>query len=371
MSPQAIIVLGMHRSGTSALTGVLSLLGIHSGDSLLPAVDGVNPKGFWEHADVVSIHDQLLTALDSSWDDEDALPNQWWLSPLAADFRIRIVGVLRRDFGSLPIWLVKDPRMCRLLPLWRGVFSELACQPSFILALRNPAEVAHSLRKRDDLAEAASCLLWLTHMLEAEYQTRGLTRAFVSYERLLSDWRGTVADLGQDLSLSWPVKTEVAAPSIDAFLDPSLHHHTGNATLPDHPACRLAQEGFELLSAPSPDPVELDRLRAQTGELVRLVTPWSRLLRSRERQNQDLRATVACIESEKTALQAEIIRIKSTISWQITKPLRFLAFLHRRLSGRKSDVGSAQGPCNREEMTGADFDSRLKEENSCARDKCI
>lgn len=310
----------MHRSGTSALTGVLSLLGIHPSDSLLPAREGINPKGFWEHADIVSIHDQLLEVFGSSWDDESPLPNEWWLSPLATSFRNRIISVLRRDFCNPSLWLIKDPRMCRLLPLWYEVLRELACQPLFVLALRSPAEVAHSLRKRNELAEEMSCLLWLTHMLEAEFQTRGQPRVFVDYERLLADWRGTVANIGQTLNFTWPVAAEDAAPNVEAFLDSSLRHHIASASMPDHLGCRLAQKGFELLSAPFPNPVELDRLRAQTEELVNLVVPWSKRLHLREKHIRSL----GHLESENAALQAEIRRIKSTVSWQITKPLRFV-----------------------------------------------
>lgn len=314
MRSKCLIVLGMHRSGTSALTGVLSLLGIHSGDSLQPAMEGVNPKGFWEHAEIISIHAQLLELFGSSWDDENPLPQQWSQSPLTIAIRNKIISVLRRDFGNLPLWLIKDPRMCRLLPLWHEVLRELHCQPLYVLSLRSPAEVAHSLRKRDGLAEEASCLLWLTHMLEAEYQTRSQPRVFVNYERLLADWRGAVANIGQTLNLTWPVAAEDAAPDVEAFLDSSLRHHV-SATLPDHSACRMAQKGFELLSVPRPDPVELDRLRTQTEELVNLVAPWSKRLRHSERHIKNLSA-------ENAALQTDIRRIKSTVSWQITKPLR-------------------------------------------------
>ena len=72
---RSIIVLGMHRSGTSALTGVLSYLGADPGPSLIPGIEGINPKGFWEHSEIVKVHNNLLTALGSSWDDERALPN--------------------------------------------------------------------------------------------------------------------------------------------------------------------------------------------------------------------------------------------------------------------------------------------------------
>lgn len=317
----------MHRSGTSALAGVLSLLGIQPGDALLPAIEGINPKGFWEHAEIVSIHEQLLEVFGSSWDDESPLPNQWWLSPLATSLRNRIVSVLRRDFSNQPIWLIKDPRMCRLLPMWHEVLLELSCQPLYILSLRSPAEVAHSLHKRDDLAEEASCLLWLTHMLEAEFQTRGQPRVFVAYEQLLSDWRGTVTGISKTLSLTWPVAAENAAPEIEAFLDSSLRHHNSSTVLPDHPACRIAQNGFELLFAPYPDPAALDRLRTQAEELANLVTPWSKQLRHSEIRTRSLASENTCLASENAVLRREIIRIKSSVSWQTTKPLRLIQSL--------------------------------------------
>ncbi|MDO8459333.1 MAG: sulfotransferase [Burkholderiaceae bacterium] len=313
---KAIIVLGMHRSGTSALAGVLNLLGVHPGGSLIPALEDNNPKGFWEHAEIVPIHDNLLATLGSYWADESPLPSQWWHSSDVADFRSQIVSILRRDFRDQAIWLIKDPRMCRLLPMWHEVFRELACQPLFILAMRNPVEVTHSLVKRNNLNEIESCLLWLIYMLEAESQTRDQVRIIVNYERLLADWRGTVADIADTFSLTWPLSSEDAALGIDTFLDPSLRHHGANTGLSAHLACRLAQEVFQILSAPVPDPTKLDQLHTQARELCNLIAPLSKQLRS-------LRSTVARLEAEKAAHYEEIVRIKNTVSWNITKPVRY------------------------------------------------
>lgn len=321
----------MHRSGTSALAGVLSLLGIQPGDSLMPAVEDINPKGFWEHAEIVSIHDRLLEDLNSSWDDESPLPDQWWHLPLATDYRSKIINILRRDFSDLPIWLIKDPRMCRLLPLWQEVFGELGCQPLYILALRNPAEVAHSLRKRDDIAEEASCLLWLTHMLEAEYQTRNFPRIFIHYEHLLSDWQSVMTDISRTFCITWPIPVSEASRDIETFLDTSLRHHVCNANLHDHPACSLAHVGFDLLSAPAPDPFEIDQLQTRAKELVNIVTPWSRKLHTCERTLYLTECQNINLVSENTEQKAEIKRVKSTVSWQITKPLRFIWNLFKKI----------------------------------------
>lgn len=320
MPNNAIIVLGMHRSGTSALTGMAGLLGVSPGNNLLPAVENVNPKGFWEHAEIVAIHNQLLEAFDSSWDDDRPLPEGWWHTPTAIGFRTMLLKVLRRDFGDRSLWLVKDPRLCRLLPLWLDIMDELNCQPRFLISLRNPAEVAHSLRVRDNLPEAQSCLLWLIHMLEAEQLTRGRLRAFVAYDKLLRNWQETAATIEQTLSFHWPIPIGQAAPAVDAFLDPSLRHHSGDILLPNHPACLLVQKTYEIMTATAPSTLDLDRIRQQVSELQNVVAPWSTRILENKREN--LRLHMA--ELKVAQLEIEITRIKSTFSWQITKPLRLL-----------------------------------------------
>jgi hypothetical protein len=315
----------MHRSGTSALAAAVSMLGITPSSKLLLPVTEVNPKGFWEHAEIVALHDELLDALGSSWHDDRPLPDSAWSSLEVSSFRQKIVDILRRDFSTASKWLIKEPRMCRLLPLWRDIFQELACQPKFILVLRHPGEVAASLLKRDGLPVEIACLLWLTHMLEAEYHTRGQQRIFVSYNRLLEEWQQTVVNIGQSLDIDWPVSTDEASSSINAFLDPSLRHFSSDSQLPEHPACQLALKGFELLSETSPNPIELDRLRAQTAELAKLIGPWSIQLQQSKRQIRKL----SPYKTESAELHREIRRIKSTVSWQLTKPLRLLATIAR------------------------------------------
>ena len=82
----AILVAGMHRSGTSALTGALNVLGISLGQHLLaPGED--NPKGYWEHQSAVEIHERLLTALERRWDDVRPLPAGWLTSEAAQTAR--------------------------------------------------------------------------------------------------------------------------------------------------------------------------------------------------------------------------------------------------------------------------------------------
>ena len=127
---RAIIVLGMHRSGTSALTGVLNLVGVNLGENLLPPKSD-NPAGFWEHRDLVQIHEKLLQALNSSWDDVRALPEGWWNSETTQKHTLEILNILKRDFADSSFWGVKDPRICRFLPIWLPLLEQTGSKPYF------------------------------------------------------------------------------------------------------------------------------------------------------------------------------------------------------------------------------------------------
>jgi hypothetical protein len=148
--PRAIIVLGMHRSGTSAVTRVLNLLGADLSKGLLHP-SATNETGYWESRELVAIHDEILLSSGSKWDDWQAFNPEWYKSPVAASFKSRILEVLRKDFANSQLFAIKDPRICRLWQLWREVLSEFGATPGAVIPIRNPLEVAHSLKQRNGL----------------------------------------------------------------------------------------------------------------------------------------------------------------------------------------------------------------------------
>jgi hypothetical protein len=223
----AVVVLGMHRSGTSAVAGVLHLLGVDFGSNLLPAVKGINQKGFWEHRDIVPIHDRLLADLGHSWDDPRPLPEGWWKLGPAAACRRSLLEVLNRDLSGARIFGVKDPRLCKILPLWLDLLEEFDCAPGFILVFRGPEEIAASLRKREGLPADKCAVLYLRHMLEAERWTRPCPRAFVGYDRLLADPVAVFRNVADKLKVDWPIAPDAAHKNIRRFLDPAMRHHGG------------------------------------------------------------------------------------------------------------------------------------------------
>lgn len=221
---RCVLVLGMHRSGTSALAGALGLLGVPLGSRLVPA-EADNPGGYFEHADAVQAHERLLLALERGWDDLRPLPEGWLDSAPALAALETLDAMVDRDFADAPLWALKDPRICRLLPLWQRLLERRGIEPAYLFSLRSPDEVAGSLQARDGLPPAYARLLWAQHLVLAERDTRGAARAVVDYPGLLSDPVQALDDAAGALGLAWPVPAAAAADALRERLDPGQRHH--------------------------------------------------------------------------------------------------------------------------------------------------
>ena len=230
-----LLVLGMHRSGTSATTRVFSLLGADLPKTLVPAVRDNNETGFWESVEVCTLNDELLQSAGSTWDDWRAFNADWYRSPSYSEYRRRAQDIIKAEFSSSRLIVLKDPRICRIIPFWLDVLRRESFAPLCVIPVRNPVEVASSLRKRDGFSAPKSHALWLRHALDAEAATRGLPRVFIAYDELLDDWRTVVATISNQLDLGWPRKSATSEVEIDDFLQHRCrHHHVPGKSLADN-----------------------------------------------------------------------------------------------------------------------------------------
>ncbi len=229
---EPLIVLGMHRSGTSAVAGALQLLGVELGEPLMAPRDGENTRGYFEHLEIYRFHQRLLETLGMSWDDLRS-PRLEAGDPLFAELRVELAGLLRRHFAGAPLWAAKDPRACRFVPLWGAALAGLGCAPRYLVVFRHPDEVAASLGRRDRFSRDKSDLLWTDHYLAAEAATRGAQRAFLSYAELLRAPEVELTRAAAELGLEWPVGDAAAvAGELREFLSGDLRHHAAAASTP-------------------------------------------------------------------------------------------------------------------------------------------
>jgi predicted nucleic acid-binding Zn-ribbon protein len=257
----------MHRSGTSAVSRVLNLLGAKLPDRLVGAEPG-NERGHWEPASLVEIDDEILAATGSAWDDASPFDMADLRTPAGRGFRARILRVLETEYGNGNLLLVKDPRISRLLPFWLDALEEYGVDPRVILPIRNPVEVAQSLASRDRMLPAFAHFLWARYVLDAEYHSRGVPRSVIEYEALLVDWRNVIGEVGGDLGIDLSYDAEIAR-KIDEFLTGDLRHHRKTVAdlRRDSTASPLLVKAYEAvlqLAEKKPvGPQVLDDLRAE------------------------------------------------------------------------------------------------------------
>ncbi|TCK28480.1 hypothetical protein EV667_2484 [Ancylobacter aquaticus] len=222
---RAILILGMHRSGTSALTRTVNLLGAATPQTLMGATSG-NLRGHWESKPIVDLNDEILAACGHRWYSRRPIAVSPSEVVRANGMWQRLRDTLESEFDGASTVVLKDPRISRLVPLYREALAEAGYGVEALLTLRNPLEVAQSLARRDDMEPRRALGVWMRYTLDAERGTRGLPRALVVYEDLLADWRGTTDRMKQQLGGHWPEMTPEVAATIDEFLTPTLRHHT-------------------------------------------------------------------------------------------------------------------------------------------------
>jgi hypothetical protein len=365
MTPRrAVLVLGMHRSGTSAVAGLLAHCGLQAPRTLIPA-NRFNANGYFESAVFRDFHDRLLQTAGTRWDAYTRIDPGWLASGAAVRFKDECGTLLAQEFGSDPQFVLKDPRICRLLPFWVDVLATGSIEVSAVLVLRHPLEIAASLAERDQLSQTTSLLVWLRHVLEAESASRPLKRTTVTYDALFADWRKEIARMAEDLSASWLVPPDNSAAA-DAFVRGELRHHraadhakpvppllldwmqrtwtalltlNANDGVHDEAARRVLDTiRLEFDAAVETFGVDDEKLRVRAAENIatlnstiarleaerRHVDALDEQIAALEVERQQMAGHVGALERQCANLEAERAALLSSLSWRLTAPLRMV-----------------------------------------------
>jgi hypothetical protein len=223
MNTTCIAILGMHRSGTSALTRALNLCGVALPGQMMDNTEG-NASGHWEPLEVVAIHDDLLTHHHLAWDDAGVGFTDVFDASAAQVAQARITDFLRPHIHHR-FFAVKDPRLCNTLPLWEAPLHELGVDAVAIFATRHPLAVAKSLLSRNQMPLAHGILLWMQYTLAAELHSRNWRRVVVHYDHLIHDWRQSIDPLMHWLGLPNASADTRISTQLDDFLQPNQRHH--------------------------------------------------------------------------------------------------------------------------------------------------
>ncbi len=247
--------------------------------------------------------------------------------------------------------------MARLLPLWKSILDDLECKPLFLHVIRNPIEVAASLETRDGFSLYKSILLWFNHVSEAEAETRGFPRSFVTFPQLLADWQSAVRRVARELEIEWPVDPGRIRRKVETFIDTTLKHHSesdvellGECEIPPY----VTNAYLELVKAAEQPDRDVSTVLSRSSEefkkarqkyfpvfgmmnelLAGQLPALRQTMCEQDAAHAELYAEVPNRQTEVAWLRAELASIKSSRSWRLTAPLRMAAKVFRQLLGVK------------------------------------
>jgi glycosyltransferase involved in cell wall biosynthesis len=220
---QSIIILGMHRSGTSLISGLISILGAYPGDNLMKPTED-NPKGYYENNSVYLLNKRILDENNTNWDNysfscEDIKPDKF----------IGYIGnakkVIQEQLKYAKTIVIKDPRICILFPIWEKALKELNIKIKIVLVYRSPLEVAHSLKLRDDMALEKGMMLWSHHFFKSEFYSRTYQRLPVEYNADFYDFDSFLTKLADFIGVD--INDNLVSEA-SRFYSPSLKHQKLN-----------------------------------------------------------------------------------------------------------------------------------------------
>ena len=313
------IILGMHRSGTSALGGVLNEMGLNFGSYLMEKNE-YNPKGYFENNYVYLLNKKILEDHGMSWDNYT-----FNYSNILQDKKKSYIDeakeIINKEFKYAEQFVIKDPRMCLVLPLWEQAFLELGIEINIIISYRNPMEVAGSLKKRNGFSYEKSLILWLHHFLHSELYSRKHKRIFLSFEDLLEDTQPALEKL---TSFTGIKLTDKIKKKVGSFLDSNLKHNSFSISNFIQQTPMFLQKFIGVLqSGQFENNDELDNIRSDF-EFTK------ELFNHKEINNQVLK-----LENQKNLLSVEIEQISQEYNNKISDSSKLLEVERENLKVQK------------------------------------
>jgi len=322
-----VVVLGMHRSGTSTITRALETMGVSLGKKLTAPMMGINEKGFWEDNDIVGLNDKMLGACGKSWSCVEPISESDFCHLLRHGYLDQALQVLTGKLSTFRLYGFKDPRTAKLMPFWAQAFNALRLDVRYILCLRNPVSVAKSLESRDGLyPHSISHYLWLDHTLTSLASTSDKIVGVVRYDNLIDKPDQEIEKIAK--LVGERVDYSLLAEFKNGFIDHRLRHARfsdadicDDRSIPD-----LAKEvyGFLVNVADSGGDLRcaLDsgRLKAWNNELYRCKP----LLQLADSLLQRTRTDATYAKSKAEVVALRLVRIAGSKTRLLKKSLRLM-----------------------------------------------
>jgi hypothetical protein len=336
--PDLVVVLGMHRAGTSALARGLKALGVELGDRMMAPSATENPTGYWEDLDIYELNVSMMKALGRDWHSLRITTSNDVEFLRRSGYMLRASELLRSKTQHTRTFGFKDPRLAVLLPFWKEVFAARLAEVAYVIAVRNPLSVTRSLATRNAMASEKSYYLWLEHMLASLELHAGSRHVLMDYDCLMAAPREQLQRVADALGMEID-QAEVAQYESE-FLDSSLRHTEYTvADLELDPACpSLVADVYRELQALAQHPGCLE-----TEHLASKLTGWRRDLHTLQPALQFADGLLERLESATRDLNARNSEAAELVQGLQARSTELEAARHTlsTLSARTSELESA------------------------------
>ncbi|CAH6927513.1 Sulfotransfer_1 domain-containing protein [Vibrio chagasii] len=376
-----IVVLGVPRSGTSAITRSLQTLGAEFGDSLVEGIEGVNNKGFWEDKSILDLNERMLQALNKVWCDITPFSLSDFGKEELALYKKEAVELIQKKIQKHSFLALKEPRITKLLPFWKVVFEACNIKPTYIIALRKPCDVFNSFKRLEnvmvrpaDICPTNVDLIWLSYLSNTlQLLIEKENTVLVSYDSIVENPINAIKKLSLQLGLD--IDADELNEYAEGFIDKKLNHSVNNDNeafyltkklydsyffisesgfIPDSEMekiaiikkeCEKMAPLFNLVDSYREKLIlESDLVRTEEAEHRRLIDEKNKVLEdlTKELENREcLRISrekeIELLKSKSDSLQVQINQVSqdnhnliTSYSMRITKPLRILNSLLKK-----------------------------------------
>lgn len=333
---RVIVVLGIHRSGTSALTKGLETMGVSLGNALIPP-NLFNEKGYWEDLDFHSLNLEMLGSFEDRIRRILPLTEEEVTALCQKGYLARASQLLLEKLPTSQPLGIKDPRFSILLPFWKKVFNECDVRASFIIALRNPLSVAACQEQFNNQHREKSFWIWISYLLSCLLNSEHDERVLVDYDELLKNPTLQIHRIARTLQLD--IHPELLQSYSHDFIDASLRHFYGEKEeLLKKSFCRaFAMEMYEKLLSVAKDETAFQDLKSLLEKWKDQFSSVESLLTLEEKNNfsiQKLIDTNQKLHQTNTERLKTIINLNKTIMEKFT----FVAELHQAIEQRDRQI---------------------------------
>jgi hypothetical protein len=292
-----VLVLGMHCSGTSLCSHILSALGVDiAADN---GANASNPGDHWERREIVHCHDRILGLFNRTHEGlfhDFALPVAWWADPRVVQIKREIVAFLERRMGG-GYFGFKDLRAARLMPMWHQIFSEINLSPKLVLCLRNPAQVARSLQARNGLDPEIAEYRWLVYIVDFFRYAHSVDVCMIEYERWFSEPATNLGKLQRFLDLQWQQSQADLDLTLSGIIDPAARRDDRGYREASQPLVRSLYKLIRRAGEDAAAPEQIAHTVSQFLAFQQLQSPFLRVFEG----IAETAARYADVEQELTA----------------------------------------------------------------------